>query len=314
MPPEETELLENLAPEDAEPTESVTPGEEDQEEEPTEEATTEEPVEEDSDGEPVEEEPEKDPVQKRIDKLVAQKKELQERLADADREREELRQQVKLDKQEYEQLVDEARSSIPNPIMIGNKPAYLATDEEFAEIEDRILEGKDPAFLDSLKQAKKERREYLKAIMPLNEQYANAMKDQSKLWQDEWKQVQEAFLEISPKYAEYIPDLEERLQKDIKANKAKLERLLLGGVREKFRYIDRLTEELGIKAKIEQELNRLDRPNLAAPVGAGKGKRTTPTGQRKPAFTREQIEKMSPAEYDRLEKEIDRALAEGRIK
>lgn len=247
----------------------------------------------------------------------AQREEIQERLIDHDKKAEIVRANLKEDWDDIERSHEAIKKQFVNPVPLNGKPAFLATDEEFEAAEDAILESGDRDLLLALKQARAERREYLKKAQALAPKFQKVQAERTKQTLADVERIKEALTEISPEYKQHFNQIETLLQEEFEANPAKLERFVWGGIRDKFRLIDRLLDESGIKQRVEKEINAKNRPNLAAPVSAGKGKRGTPTGNNKRIYTRAEIAALTKGGRhlpDHLEKELDRALLEGRIK
>jgi hypothetical protein len=268
-----------------------------QEEQPTEE-----------DGEPLDT-TEAEPV-----KEAEPEKPLEERLLEQDALDSRSRQEINKDLDDIKTASDRIENSIKNPIPLNGKPAYLASDTEFEKAEDAILESGDPELLSALKVARQQRREYQKQIQSLVPQAQMLAKRQQEVALSNVEKIKSALAEINPTYKQYFTQIENGFGEEIKTNPLKGERFLRGGIQDQFRMIDRFLESSGIKQRVESEARANNRPNLAAPVSAGKGKRSnTPTGNAK-VYTRAEIAKMSTAEYERQEKDIDKAMIEGRIK
>lgn len=245
----------------------------------------------------------------------AARKEAQERLIEQEKELQPVRAAIKEDWDDIEAAHEQIKKGIHNPIPLNGKPAYLATDEEFEAAEDAILESGDKGLLAALKQARQERREYLKKAQALAPKFQKVQQERTKRTLEDVSKIKDALKEINPEYEKHFSDIETLLQEEFEANPAKLERFVWGGIQDKYRMIDRLLESSGIKGRVEKDLNAKTRPNLAAPVGAGKGKRGTPTGTQKRIYTRQEVRELTKKGLsDQLEKELDKAMTEGRIK
>lgn len=248
------------------------------------------------------------------------RQEIQERLLEQDKALEDSRITLKQDWEDLEAAHEQIKTSFANPVPLNGKPAFLATDEEFEAAEDSVLEMPDsdtrkPSFIAAIKQARVERREYQKRAQALTPQFNKVYAERSKRTMEDVGVIKDALKEISPEYEKHFNEIENLLHEEFKANPVKLERFMWGGIRDKYRFIDRLLETSGLKGRVEKIENAKTRPNLTAPVGVGKGKRSTPTGtSSKREFTRKEIDAMSLDEYNRLEPEIEKALMEGRIK
>lgn len=205
---------------------------------------------------------------------------------------------------------------IKNPILAHGRPAFLMPEDEFEKLEDSILDSGDKEKIQALRQARKERREYQKELAQLAPRAERINKKREKQNTEEIQKIKEAYKSLNPAYENYFQEMEQGLVDEFKANPAKLERFVWGGLRDKSRMIDQFLEDSGIKAKVEKESQANNRPNLAVPVGAGKGKRNTPPGKsKKRVYTRQEISVLTKNGLsDELEKEIDQAMMEGRIK
>src|SRR3982750_2242971 len=245
----------------------------------------------------------------------AQREEIQERLVKEDKKLKDERETIKQDWEDIEKAHERIKDGIKNPVPLNGKPAYLATDEEFEAAEDAIIDSGDKELLTLLKRARTERREYFKKTAVLSPKFQKVQEARTKRTLEDVKQIKTALKEISPEYEQHFNEIETLLKEEFEANPVKLERFVWGGIRDKFRFIDRLLIDSGLNQRVAREMDAKNRPNLAGPVGAGKAKRGTPTGNStKKIYTRAEIKAMSPAEYERREKEIDKAMVEGRIK
>lgn len=245
----------------------------------------------------------------------AQREEIQERLTKEDKKLKEERTSLKQEWEDIEAAHERIKDGIKNPVPLNGKPAYLATEEEFEAAEDAILDSGDKELLALLKRAKTERREYFKRTAALSVKFQKVQEQRTKRTMEDVRHIKDALKEISPEYEKHFNEIETLLKEEFEANPVKLERFVWGGIRDKFRFIDRLLTDSGIKQRVEREIDKKTRPNLAGPGGAGKAKRGTPAGNSsKRIYTRAEIKAMSPAEYERREQEIDKAMIEGRIK
>ncbi len=245
-----------------------------------------------------------------------QRKEIQERLLEQDKALEDTRANIKQDWQDIEESHKAVERSFSNPVPLNGKPAFLATDEEFEAAEDAILDSGNADMIALLRQARKERREYQKKVQALAPRFNKVSEQRIKQTLADIEQVKSALADISPEYKQHFKELETLMEEEFKANPAKMERFVWSGVRDKFRFIDRLLDDSGIKQRVESEINAKTRPNLAMPGGAGKGKKSTPAGSSsKKIYTRAEVKQLTKSGLtDEMEKELDRALAEGRIK
>ena len=237
----------------------------------------------------------------------AQRKEIQERLLERDRELEDTRANLKDD---WDDLTADSHE-FSDPILLNGKAAYLVSDKEFDAITDSIEAEGDADRLKLLRKAKAERRAYLRVKPRLEKVH----RERTKVMMEDIAQIKQAYIEISPEYEKHFDDVDRILADKFEESPARLERFIWGGIRDKFRLIDRVIDESGIKAKVEKEIGKKEKPGLSVVTGTGKGKRGTPAAKSaKPVFTRAQIAKMSDAEYEHREKEIDKAMLEGRIR
>ena len=253
-----------------------------------------------------------------------QRKELQERLLEQEKPLSEARAALKQDWEDLEQSHNFVLAQFKKPVPLNGQPAYMTSDEEFEAAETAILDlpedyrtedGQTKAgFMRLLSQARKERREYLKKTEGMVPQFLKMKEERTKRTLADIEEIKKAYKEITPEYEKEFDAIEAALIKKFEANPLMMERFIWSGIRDKFRFTDRLLEETGIKQRVEKEVTAKTRPNLAATVGAGKGKHSTPAGSSKRIFTRAEIKAMNPAQYEKMEREIDKALMEGRIK
>jgi len=246
-----------------------------------------------------------DPETKRV--------EAQKALDDQESALRESREGLKEDWQDVLASHEQVVNSFKNPIPLNGKPAFLATDEEFRRIQKEIIKSRDPQLLDALDQAIEEREAYKAKCAKLQPKFEKLDAERTKRTLADVEKIKDALVSISPEYKSYFGELEEAIKEEFEANPAKLERFVWGGLRDKYRFIDRVLEQTGIKDRVEKEIRKNDRKNLAAPVGAGT-KKSTPTGKTDTTFTRAQIKAMSVSEYEKNEAAITKAMMAGRIK
>lgn len=320
---EKTELGADLTPESVNP-EPETPEETEgtniespekdtelEEKETTESEETDE-ASEDETSESEDDEEKADGAQKRINKLVAQKKALEEKLQDSEAELSRERKRREEDWEYLQEQVKSAQGEISDPITYNGKPMYLLDDEEFSRVEDEVIDGANESHLKALKVARQQRREYLKSVSPYLKDIQETRESIETNFKAELKEIGEALVSINPEYSEYFEDIQKSIDKELK-NPLKSKRWIFGTLQDKAYYVDKITEELGIKQKLENKLYAAERPKPSAPVSTGKVKKSNPAGIKTQTFTREQIKRMPLDEFLKHESEIDKATREGRV-
>lgn len=293
-----------------------------------EETSTEESTESEDDPSPEEAEPLKDadadednseksekadkPAERRIKELTARLKQAQEDLSDS---REQIADLEKEIREADERLTAKYGYTYSNGSTYNKADVLRMTEQEFRrvirDIERRseFDEAEKDRMIETLESA---RDNYFKESAPVAREREVLNQDATKLWNKEWSLVEKEILELNPDLKKHVERLSKVMQDQFKSRPLLVERLKKGPV-QKFRYALQVMEEEGISHEIEVEAYAKDRP--APSVSTGKGKATPiKSNSKPPSFTRSQIQKMSQAEYEKREAEIDAAMKAGRIR
>lgn len=238
--------------------------------------------------------------QKRVDKLVAKVKTKDEQL-------EEAREAAQYFRTQLENRQGEFLSDLPEYTYRGRSIYQMSETEIDAAVEEilsgslpndqkrkniKILTGSHAAMTDRIMRAE--------AALSSEEQKINDY---------EWSQVEVALLEDVPELKPHIQAISRWIKLQIEQKpylKAKEAQGKLG----KYDLVVKAINALQLNEKLDVPGKR---PELKAPVAKKAGSQSAKGGQSKPTFTREQIRKMSPEQYQKNKEAIKLAQKEGRV-
>lgn len=198
----------------------------------------------------------------------------------------------------------------PKGILFDGEPSYLIPDKVFEDRADEIEILGDSDLKKALIDARKERRAY-KEYKALIIDFKKNFDALNKIYLKDVKLIEKTLLKSSPAYKSHWDSIgkaiNDKLQNDPDFN----EEFTWANARERMDIIAEIIEDLGINKKIKKtkEVKKGVKQSVTT-----KARRGTPNARKAPIFTREQIAKMSMAEYERREKEIDKAYLENRVR
>lgn len=200
-----------------------------------------------------------------------------------------------------------------NRFSSGSRTIYQLSDAELDAIHEDIISRDDL----TAKQKAKYTRDIQNAIhkFKTNADIArqNLHAQEASVWNQEWEIIQKEAVQDYPQLKEYMPEIMELVQKEIKRSRATFNRLRTG-IPAKVDFMVRALRQSGLGEKIERNSRKNDkRPDLSVPVGGkGKGRSSGKISKGKPVFTRSQL---NDRKFWKANKEaIQEAMKEGRIK
>lgn len=245
-------------------------------------------------------------AEKRINQLVAKLKSTKEELSESRERIEDLQKEI-----------DAAQDRLTQ------KYAYTYNGESVLEMDERKFRRvlvdlskrtdiSDAEINNRIAILEDARDNFFKEAAPIARERQLLDADTSKLWNTEWATVREEVLAINPKLEKHIAKLEQVMVQEFQERPLLVERLKRGPV-EKLRYTLEVMKREGISHELELEAYADDRP-APGQNSAGRGKASPPVKTKSPSFSRDQIAKMSLADYVKNEKAIDEAAKAGRIR
>ena len=250
-------------------------------------------------------------AEKRINKLTAIKKSLEEQLKEAKEALDEAKEA--LDRKD-KALTEEKQAfefGFENIWTRNGKKMFELTEKEFDEVVDACLANPDPEEGKKLLAECRAQRDQGKPLLKKQEEVE---KGEQQLWEYEWGLITKAVLDEetgNPELGKHIDKLRSHIapvflnRKEDKELGILYRQLTEGGVDAKMKHLKRLLEKLDLYKLIESDIE--------TPTTIGQGKKA-PASTKQKTFTRDQIAKMSAAEFEKNEAAIDKAMAEGRIK
>lgn len=273
-----------------------------------------EETEEDSEEEESEEDSEKPKGKdKRITHLLARAKKAEAKNAEARERMQFLETEIIRLQNEVENSKTNVKESFP-PHKIGGKSIYEMSHKEFMKAlsdvdappeQVQIVLRDRTAFEDSLSKTEDKSKEIAEVTAKFNREF-------EKNWGEEWALTTDLIREEYPKFSKKEFDAINKKVDELTRSKDPSDRLYWsnkayqGGVSGKLLATQKAIELLGLDSKKEVS----DKKPLQVVTRHQSGKKVSSTR----TWTRAEIARMSNAEYAKHEAEIDKALAEGRIK
>lgn len=250
-------------------------------------------------------------AEKRINKLTAVNKSLQEQLKEAKDALDEAKEALDRKDKALSEEKQAFQAGFENIWTKNGKQMFELTEEEFDEVVDACLANPDP---EKGKQLLVECRAQRRQGKPLLKKQEEVEQGEQQLWEYEWGIITKAMLDEetgNPELKKHVEKLASHIapvfhkRKEDKELGILYRQLTEGGVEAKMKHLTRLMKKM--------DLFNLIQADVEIPATTGKGKKA-PASTKEKTFTREQIAKMSAAEFEKNEAAIDKAMAQGRIK
>lgn len=251
-------------------------------------------------------------AEKRIATLTAKMKALEAQNS-------EMSQEIGFLEKELERKQVRYDNRYPEPLKFNGKPLAELTETEYNQAlrNIRSLDGYTAEQKEQILDLAIDQRE---AGLPLQASKNEILQKQHQKWSGDWNAVESALTDpklVGEKAAKVFKQnatkIRDHIQGQINEKKFLQKALWEGGVDIKFEHAWKAIKALKLDKEAQLAAYSEDRPGVTS--GTGKPGRRTPTSAPgKKTFTRDEINKMSMAEYLKNESAIDEQMAKGLIK